>query len=184
MDEPASQADLLQELRRLRDHEEIRQMLYRYARGVDRSSATLIASAYAKDGTDKHGPFDGPGTVFAKQVAAGGMQLPDDVGNHHITNVLIQVNGDTAVAETYFLALHPHHDAGVVRMALMSGRYVDQLVREDGRWGVLRREVISDFSRNDVGGEPWAYVEPSADGFAGGRRGAADPSARHLGDLG
>jgi hypothetical protein len=50
---------LRREVRRLRDHEEIRQLLYRYARGVDRADAGLIRSVYTAEGTDRHGPFDG-----------------------------------------------------------------------------------------------------------------------------
>ncbi|WP_396655741.1 nuclear transport factor 2 family protein [Microbacterium sp.] len=170
-------ADLRRELRRLRDHEEIRQLMYRYARGVDRSVEPLLASVYAEDGTDHHGPFDGPGSEFAANLAKSGMTLPDNVGNHHITNILIEVDGDTARAETYFLALHPHTHDGPVRMALMSGRYLDTLIRENGRWGIQRRRVVSDFSLNDVAGEPWTYVVPRPDGFLGGRRADADPSA-------
>lgn len=176
-------AELLKELRRLRDHEEIRQLMYRYARGVDRSDENLIASVYAEGGTDHHGPFDGPGTEFAANLAKSGTALPDNVGNHHITNILIDVDGDRAKVETYFLALHPHTHDGPVRMALMSGRYIDTLVRENGRWGILRRRVISDFSLNDVTGEPWTYVVPRPNGFLGGRRAEADPSAELLGDL-
>ncbi|WP_051267574.1 nuclear transport factor 2 family protein [Nakamurella lactea] len=176
--------ELLAELRRLRDHEEIRQLMYRYARGVDRSSAGRIASVYAEGGTDKHGLFDGPGTIFAEHVAAGGRQLPDVVGNHHITNILIEVDGDTARAETYFLAIHPHRDDdGEVRMALMSGRYVDSLVRENDVWGIKRRLVTSDFSLNDIFGEPWQHVVPTPEGFLKGGRGSADPSNTVFADL-
>ena len=62
---------LRQELRRLRDHEEIRQLLYRYARGVDRADIDILRSVYAEGGTDRHGLFDGPGEDFAGVVVDG-----------------------------------------------------------------------------------------------------------------
>ena len=184
MAETPDTGQLLTEIQRLRDHEEIRQLMYRYARGVDRSSAAMIASVYAEGGTDKHGLFDGPGPEFAGHVAHIGMQTPDLVGNHHITNIFIEIDGDTARTETYFLAIHPHQDPDdKIRMALMSGRYIDSLVRENGTWGIMRRVVTSDFSLNDIFGEPWHHVVPTPDGFLKGGRGPADPSHALFADL-
>ena len=93
---------LRQEVRRLRDHEEIRQLLYRYARGVDRADIDIIRSVYAPGGTDRHGPFDGPGEEFAEVVVNGAKKVWDHVGNHHITNafiVLDEADPDRARAE-------------------------------------------------------------------------------------
>jgi hypothetical protein len=163
------------ELQRLRDHEEIRQLLYRYARGVDRADLDLIRSVYAADGTDHHGAFDGPGRDFAQVVCDKATETWDTVGNHHITNVLIEVDGDQAKAEVYFLALHPHHRDGTTLMAVMSGRYIDQLERADGKWGIKRRRVITDLSRNHLGGPEWQNVSPD-NGYLAGRRGNTDPS--------
>jgi hypothetical protein len=163
------------ELQRLRDHEDIRQLLYRYARGVDRADLDLLRSVYAPDGTDHHGPFDGPGRDFAQVVYDKATEAWDTVGNHHITNVFIEVDGDEAKAEVYFLALHPHNNNGTVQVAMMSGRYVDQLVRTNGQWGIKRRRVITDLSRNHLEGPAWQNVSPD-NGYLAGRRGKADPS--------
>lgn len=146
-------AELRREVRRLRDHEEIRQLLYRYARGVDRADLGLIQSVYAEGGTDHPGPFDGPGTEFAHVV----------------------VDGDKARAEVYFLACHPHVDNGHPELALMSGRYLDELERRDGGWGIARRTVVSDWTRNHVDGAEWEKTTERG-GYVGGRRGGEDPS--------
>lgn len=166
---------LRQELRRLRDHEEIRQLLYRYARGVDRADLELIQSVYAPGGTDFHGPFDGPGDEFAHVVVDRAKLVWDHVGNHHITNILIDVDGDEARAEVYFIAYHPHNDHGEPQLGIISGRYLDHLVRVDGRWGIRRRVVVSDFTRNHFGGEEWERTTERA-GYVGGRRGQEDRS--------
>jgi hypothetical protein len=134
---------LRQEVHRLRDHEEIRQLLYRYARGVDRADLDLIRSVYAAGGTDRHGPFDGPGEEFAEVVVDGAKQVWNWVGNHHITNMSVHLDGDRARAEVYFLAFHPHADNGHPEMGIISGRYLDVLERQGERWGIVRRVVVS-----------------------------------------
>jgi hypothetical protein len=174
-------AELRREVRRLRDHEEIRQLLYRYARGVDRADAGIIGSVYAAGGTDRHGPFDGPGEEFAQVVVDAARPVWEAVGNHHITNIYIETDGDEARAETYFLACHPHNHNGPVEMAVMSGRYLDHLVRADGRWGIRRRQVITDWSRNHFEGPPWQHVAPGPGSYLAGRRGHEDPSHEFFG---
>ncbi|MEY3566868.1 MAG: hypothetical protein RLZ19_882, partial [Actinomycetota bacterium] len=39
--------------------EHIRDVVYRYARGVDRRDFDLVRSCYHPDATDDHGPFTG-----------------------------------------------------------------------------------------------------------------------------
>ena len=168
--------ELRREVRRLHDHEEIRQLLYRYARGVDRADASIIKTVYAPGGTDQHGPFDGPGEEFAEVVAGLARKVWECVGNHHITNILIEFDDDDrARAEVYFLAFHPHADNGHPEMGIISGRYLDVLARADGRWGIERRVVISDWTRNHFGGDEWEKTTERS-GYVGGRRGESDRS--------
>jgi SnoaL-like domain len=168
-------ASLKRELERLCDHEEIRQLLYRYARGVDRADLELLQSVYAEGGTDHHGPFDGPGVDFAHVVVDGARTVWDAVGNHHITNHYIELDGDKARAEVYFLACHPHMDNGRPELAIMSGRYLDELEKLDGKWGIVRRIVVSDWTRNHFDGPEWEKTTERG-GYIGGRRGRADRS--------
>jgi hypothetical protein len=170
---------LRQELRRLRDHEEIRQLLYRYARGVDRADADLIRTAYVPGGTDQHGPYNGSGDEFADVIVRGARKVWENVGNHHITNILIQLDGDRARAEVYFLAFHPHADHGEPQMGIISGRYLDILERHEGRWGILRRVVLSDWTRDSFDGPEWERATERA-GYVGGRRGETDMSHEFL----
>lgn len=173
--------ELRREVRRLRDHEEIRQLLYRYARGSDRADVDIIRSVYARGGTDHHGPFDGPGEEFAQVIVDRARPVWDTPGVHHITNIYIVLDDDEARAETYFLACWPHDHHGPVEMALYSGRFIDNLVREDGRWGIRRREVITDWSRNHLDGPPWQHVVPEDNKYLAGRRGHEDPSYAFFG---
>lgn len=169
---------LRQELRQLRDREEIRQLLYRYARGVDRSDINLIRSVFTEGGTNRHGGFDGPGEKFAELAVKGSRKVWDCVGNHHITNILIEVDdldANRARAEVYFIAFLPHADNGHPELGIISGRYLDNLERQDGRWGVARRVVISDWTRIHIEGPEWERNTEHG-GYVGGRRGHADVS--------
>jgi hypothetical protein len=167
-------------LQELLDREEIRALMYRYARGVDRGDLAMIRSVFLPEGTDKHGHFDGPAAEFAQGVVERGDAVKV-VGNHHITNMTIELDGDRAYTETYFLAFHPHNDSGAkIEMGIMSGRYIDVLERRNGAWGILRRKVISDWTRRDVPGDPWLRTTWEHGGFLRGTRGEGDPSYPHL----
>jgi hypothetical protein len=105
----------------------------------------------------------------------------DCVGNHHITNILIELDGDDrARAEVYFIAFHPHADNGPSEMGIISGRYLEHLERQDGRWGIQRRVVISDWTRNHFGGAEWERTSERG-GYVGGRRGESDVSYEFFG---
>lgn len=56
-----------------------------------------------------------------------------------------------------------------------STRYLDVLERNDGRRGIARRVVISDWTLNDFYGPEWESTTERA-GYVGGRRGPSDAS--------
>jgi hypothetical protein len=57
---------------------------------------------------------------------------------HVTTNSLIDVDGDGASATTDYLFVRPTPE-GLGLIA--AGRYIDQLVRDDGRWRFHVREI-------------------------------------------
>lgn len=156
-------------------HIEIRQQLMRYCRGVDRRDAEVIRSVYHPDATDDHGSFKGLGVEFADYVVAA-LDALETPSQHHITNVLIELAGERAAVESYFLAFHPQpaSDASAREpIAFVGGRYLDRFECRDGRWAIAHRQVVLDWTREDVHGEPWGRV----DAFAAGAPREADPSA-------
>ena len=174
---------LRREVRQLRARE-IRQLLYHYARGVNRADAALIRSVYTAEGTDRHGLFDGPGEEFADVMADGAKRVWDCVGNHHITNILVELDGDDrARAEVYFIAFHPHADNGQAEMGIISGRYLDHLERPTAGgvsragWWSRTGPVTTSAARS--GSAPASAAASSADG-AGTRtcRTSSSASAR------
>lgn len=140
---------------------EIQNVLWTYARGVDRSDLDALLSVYHPEAIDNHGSFQGPGTEFAKGLVDRHRHI-DHVGCHHITNIVMEMDGeDDARTESYFLAFHPHiDDDGRDKLAIAAGRYLDHFQRRDGAWKILTRQVVMDWTRDHVDGPPWA----SADG--------------------
>jgi hypothetical protein len=157
-------------------HIEIQQALYRYCRGVDRGDAAMIASVYHPDATDNHGSWVGPGRAFGEYLVPA-MDQAATVGQHHITNALIEIDGASARVESYFVAFHPGTgETGQPRHALVCGRYLDRFERRDGAWKIADRRVVIDISRalSEAGDWTGAKAFP-----AGGRR-EADPSSGHF----
>jgi hypothetical protein len=157
-------------------HLEIQQTLYRYCRGVDRGDRALVASVYHPDAIDRHGAWSGLGREFADRVVSG-MDEAGVVGQHHITNAIIELHGDEADVESYFIAINPGRTDAGPGHAVVCGRYLDRFEKRGGAWRIADRQVVIDVSRPLEHGPGW----PGADTFPAGGRREADPSAEWLG---
>ena len=120
-------------LQQLLDRQAIADCVHRYARGIDRHDADLVASCYHPDAIDDHGSFVGSGREVAEWAIAShqGARTQNHITTHHV-----ELAGDTAHGQTYFLVV-ARSSAGVVRY--VSGRYVDRFERRDGEWRIADR---------------------------------------------
>jgi hypothetical protein len=154
-------------LQRLLDKDAIRDAIYRYARGVDRSDFELVRSTYHPGAYDDHGDFKGTIEEFIPWLQ---QRLADDeVGMHHLGNCLIEFeSAEAALVETYFVSQRLRPAVGedlkwvgdndlICRQRW--GRYVDRFEKRDGDWRVASRTVVFDAGFNCVA-------------LGGGRRGA------------
>lgn len=133
-------------LRELLDKQDIHEILLKYCRGVDRQDKDLIAQAYHADAVDDHGDFvvaarDIPDlfTTLAARPANGGMHL--------VANSLIEIEGDTAYAESYFLAIKDADNEDKSFLRIRAGRYVDRFERREGRWAIAERVVVDEWNK-------------------------------------
>jgi hypothetical protein len=153
--------------------EAIREQLYRYCRAVDRGDKELMRQVYHPDAIDEHGVFNGPASEFVEldidQVMPG-LKLTQ----HLISNILIDLNGDTADVETYIYATHRVEQADGEYDLVIWGRYLDRFEQRQGEWKIARRQCIFDGIRNDK-----ASADLSMDWCANfrpiGLRGRQDP---------
>ena len=96
-----------QEIRRLLDKEAIREVLLRYARGIDRHDDDLMASAYHPDAIDDHGAYIGDPQGLIRH-AHDTHSRNWSVHHHFVSNLLHhrQVVGDEQTGEP-ILTLQP-----------------------------------------------------------------------------
>jgi hypothetical protein len=123
-------------LQELADRADILDCMHRYARGVDRLDRELTRSAYHDDGIDDHVGFVGPADdlidwAFAYHASQARHQ-------HYLMNHTVDLDGDTAHAETYYLFVGTDRNPEKP-LTIFGGRYVDRLERRDGRWGIVAR---------------------------------------------
>lgn len=140
---------LAAEVTRLRDMEEIRQVMYAYARGVDRAEQALIAPTFHDDAYDDHGNFKGDKNTTLAALNASSKNPATTASFHHLGNILIDLQGDTAKVETYFMAVQRKEEEGKTYTRTRAGRYLDRFEKRAGVWAVSHRVVVDDWSRLD-----------------------------------
>src|SRR5690606_13574077 len=91
-------------LARVIDQQEITDVIHRYCRGIDRCDFDLVRSCYHPDAIDDHGDFRGGVDEFVAYVQQGLLRFEGTM--HFVGNVLVEVHGATARAESYTIAHH------------------------------------------------------------------------------
>ena len=141
-------------IRELLDRTAIRDVLLRYARGVDRRDVELVASCFLP-GARYEGAL-GQGTIEGALDALRERLARYEGTMHFIGNQLIEVHGDTARSETYAVAYHRRCERGAPQLLSVGLRYVDDLVRSDGKWRIQCRVVFREWQRREPLDEsPW-----------------------------
>lgn len=132
------------------DKQEITEVLYRYARAVDRKDFDRVADCYHPDAIDNHGGYIGTVDGLIEDMRSRHATI--DSSLHYVTNVLIDLDGDTANVESYclcYLRQAPAVAGGPQSRATVKCRYVDRFERRDGRWRIADRIVVFDESVTD-----------------------------------
>lgn len=175
-------------LQRLIDKDEIRDLMARYCRGVDRADWDLVRSTYHTDAYDDHGDYKGSidGFIaFAKSRTGGATQVM-----HFLGESLIEfASRDVAVAETYFFTAHTLGQEGQRQYGAGGtggpvqlshyGRYVDRVERRDAVWRITHRIVVFETTRLALG-----EVPPLKTDWAKQRRDHNDPIFKMRRDAG
>ena len=143
-------SQLQQKIDYLMDRQAILDCVAMHARGHDRHDADIITAAYHDDGYDEHGKAINPGPAYAawiNPVHAAGSQNH----LHNITTHTVEIDGDTAHAESYVLVTLLNHDGETARF--INGRYIDRLEKRDGVWRIaVRRSTVEVMVSADASG--------------------------------
>lgn len=136
--------ELIEFVKKQKDRQEIIDCLLRYTRGVDRHDKELMKSAYHPDAWDEHGVAEGDPEQFCSW-ALGWHGEHQTKHQHIITNQTIEIDGDTAHGETYYLFWGENRQ-GPPQISF--GRYVDRFEKRDGRWAIAHRVCVNEISAN------------------------------------
>jgi hypothetical protein len=139
------QLALQNSIRRIEDRQDIHDLVMRFAYFIDTDNLALVSGLFAEDGcmTYSH-KIEGKQAVHAFFTGASGYFLGM---SHNVTNLLIEVNGDTAKATSKALGWHWLAQARGAREALpadllLIGGYQDELRREPEGWRFVNRVAI------------------------------------------
>jgi hypothetical protein len=160
-------------LQRLVDESEIRQVLARYTRAIDRIDYDLLRTCYHPDANDEHGDFNGTVDEFVAYLES--RQGRTTSSTHFIGNQVIELDGDRAWTETYCLvwlrlAATPDQPE---RDRFVPVRYCDRFERREEEWRIADRRTVYSPGRIDAIAE-----EAHIDGFLRERRDRTDPAYR------
>ena len=163
-------------LSELVDKADCTDLVMRIARAIDRCDAVLLASLFHPDATDDHGLFTGTATDFIAFVMP--LLATMKRTQHVLGQTLVELDGDRAASETYFVAHHTLAGPEGDIFMLAAGRYLDRFERRDSAWKISHRHAVYD----------WNSAAPSTDSFdranpgnwAYGVSGKDDRSYAHL----
>ena len=137
-----SDADII---RRVADRQAITDLIYRYCRSMDRMDAELGYSIWHEDAqVDFEGFYQGSGRDYIDTACK--MHRRFLAHSHQVTNIIIELDGDRAVSESYVTATLRLMQREQLRQLTVWGRYIDTWSRRKGRWGIDTRYQINDLN--------------------------------------
>jgi len=152
--------------------EAIRDVIMRYSRAIDRIDADLLRSVYWPDGWDSHSIFEGSVDEFIPWVTDTLSQMIST--QHFLGNISIDLEGDQAYTEVYFIAHHKvEAQDGSQQDSIAAGRYLDHFERRQDEWRIKHRRAIFDWDLNQASTSNWDSL-PAKEIMQRGVRGRSD----------
>ena len=145
---PGQQAGLAERVQLLEDKQAITALLERFFEYQETRQQVNYANLFAKDGEmilRRGRTSGGPAGILGQRGASASNEpVPANTirMRHILSNVHIEVAGDTASAQSRFTLISVGDD-NRPRVG-GSGRYKDDLVRENGEWKILKRVIYRD----------------------------------------
>lgn len=151
----------------------IRDVLSRYCRGLDRMDKPMSYSVFHENATAHYYDiYEGTGHGFIDWVWKSHENMRSH--SHQINNVLIEVDGDSAVSEAYVtVLLQMREDLAKKPTEITArGRYLDKWKKVNGTWAITERIHVIDAQA--------MYFPDSISKSEESRRDEQDPSYQFL----
>jgi ketosteroid isomerase-like protein len=138
-------------LQEMLDEFQLRKLVNRYCRAVDRGDIAQLRDLYHDDAEDHHGAFStGSADAFLNELAASRPYIRSM--QHNVTTMNFAVSADTAEGEIYTIATHTFVVGDREVDAIVGGRYLDKYEKRESTWKFIARTIVTD----------WAHVnDPS-----------------------
>ena len=152
------------------DRAKIENLQAKYMFALDFRDPEAYAATFTEDGILDYGAGEIKGRAAIRKLvedmrareaqrSADASGLWPATGRHNITNIVIEVNGDTAKATAYWF--HMGNDNPERRAQLNSyGHYEDELVKVDGEWLFSKRKIYNEQIAEWAAGPQNPAVEP------------------------
>jgi SnoaL-like domain len=156
----------------LADKMAIQEQIRTYCRAVDRLDNALGHSVFHEDSHADYGAdyYQGPGRGVIDLIIKSHDGLLSH--SHQVTNVLIEVYGNTAGSESYVSGTMRMMQGDKLMQIGVWARYLDKWEKREGRWAIVGRMVVYDH-------EDLRAAQPMGQQIRS-TRGADDPSYQFL----
>ncbi len=131
-------------IRELADREAIRDLMYRYGRGVDSVNLEMVLSTFddpsdliVQSGSGPQQRHEGRRAVEAFYQGRAAYNQTNRLIRHRYKNPLIELNGDTAAASVYWDEIREENNT----LIQAGGTYFDQLRRTPEGWKFTQRLI-------------------------------------------
>lgn len=133
------------------DRRAIRDLIDDYAHDADRRETSKQVALFTPDAIllnihNEPGKGKDTSILHQKDLAAGFATLKNfEMTMHFNGQSTIELHGDTATGETYCLAHHIFMENGQRTLMIIGIRYVDTIVRLNGKWLFAKRQLNYDW---------------------------------------
>jgi hypothetical protein len=118
--------------------------IYRYCRSVDRLDIPVGHSVFHEDSVADFGAsYVGTGRGWIDFICEEHKKFL--YHSHQVTNVIIELSGDTAGSESYVYASLQRQDGDKVVQHEFWARYVDKWSKRGDDWAIDRRDCVVDY---------------------------------------
>ncbi len=123
----------------------IREVMARYCHALDACRFDAVAALFAEDGewTTDYGAARGRAAIEAMLEGIVPRKGEGPQRKHYITNIIIEVDGDTARSVSDYLIIR-ESESGLI--PVMGGTYRDRFAKSGGAWHFVRKELVHDIA--------------------------------------
>jgi hypothetical protein len=127
------------------DEFQLRKLVHRYCRAVDRGDMSDLRDLYHHDAEDDHGAFSAGSVDDLLQGLVAARPYLRSM-QHHVTTMNFAIDGDRAEGEIYNIATHTFTAGDRDVDVIVGGRYLDKYEKRDATWKFIERKIVTDWA--------------------------------------